>query len=298
MSIQWIQQAINYMELHMCEDIHYEDVARHVHMSNYNFHRTFSFVTGMTANEYIRSRRLTLAAQELQTTDISVIDAAFKYGYESPESFSKAFSRFHGSTPKQAKLNGARLHLFNPLLIKIILEGGSVMDYRMEHKKQQQFVAMVRDFPNEIINDDDDHSVSDFWAECYKKDLIEPMRQLRADGKKDLYGLCSPARDNETHFKYGIGVFIDEDTDRTGVQRLLEKGYSMWKTEPADYAVFQCMGTDGDCIGETWSKFYKEFLPQTGYEQTDETDYEIYYEKGESGLFCELWIPVGRAGSV
>ncbi|MDE6989072.1 MAG: AraC family transcriptional regulator, partial [Lachnospiraceae bacterium] len=286
MSIQWIQQAINYMELHMCEDIHYEEVARHVHMSNYNFHRTFSFVTGMTANEYIRSRRLTLAAQELQTTDISVIDAAFKYGYESPESFSKAFSRFHGSTPKQAKLNGARLHLFNPLLIKIILEGGSVMDYRMEHKKQQQFVAMVRDFPNEIINDDDDHSVSDFWAECYKKDLIEPMRQLRADGKKDLYGLCSPARDNETHFKYGIGVFIDEDTDRTGVQRLLEKGYSMWKTEPADYAVFKCMGTDGDCIGETWSKFYKEFLPQTGYEQTDETDYEIYYEKGESGLFC------------
>lgn len=298
MSIQWIQQAINYMELHMCEDIHYEEVARHVHMSNYNFHRTFSFVTGMTANEYIRSRRLTLAAQELQTTDISVIDAAFKYGYESPESFSKAFSRFHGSTPKQAKLNGARLHLFNPLLIKIILEGGSVMDYRMEHKKQQQFVAMVRDFPNEIINDDDDHSVSDFWAECYKKDLIEPMRQLRADGKKDLYGLCSPARDNETHFKYGIGVFIDEDTDRTGVQRLLEKGYSMWKTEPADYAVFKCMGTDGDCIGETWSKFYKEFLPQTGYEQTDETDYEIYYEKGESGLFCELWIPVGRTGSV
>lgn len=298
MSIQWIQQAINYMELHMCEDIHYEDVARHVHMSNYNFHRTFSFVTGMTANEYIRSRRLTLAAQELQTTDISVIDAAFKYGYESPESFSKAFSRFHGSTPKQAKLNGARLHLFNPLLIKITLEGGSVMDYRMEHKKQQQFVAMVRDFPNEIINDDDDHSVSDFWAECYKKDLIEPMRQLRADGKKDLYGLCSPARDNETHFKYGIGVFIDEDTDRTGVQRLLEKGYSMWKTEPADYAVFKCMGTDGDCIGETWSKFYKEFLPQTGYEQTDETDYEIYYEKGESGLFCELWIPVGRTASV
>lgn len=298
MSIQWIQQAINYMELHMCEDIHYEDVARHVHMSNYNFHRTFSFVTGMTANEYIRSRRLTLAAQELQTTDISVIDAAFKYGYESPESFSKAFSRFHGSTPKQAKLNGARLHLFNPLLIKIILEGGSVMDYRMEHKKQQQFVAMVRDFPNEIINDDDDHSVSDFWAECYKRDLIEPMRQLRADGKKDLYGLCSPARDNETHFKYGIGVFIDEDTDRTGVQRLLEKGYSMWKTEPADYAVFKCMGTDGDCISETWSKFYKEFLPQTGYEQTDETDYEIYYEKGESGLFCELWIPVGRTASV
>lgn len=91
-------------------------------MSGYQFHRTFSFITGMTTNEYIRKRRLTLAAQELQTTDISVIDAAYKYGYESPEGFSKAFSRFHGSTPKQAKKKGATLHLFNPLVIKIILE--------------------------------------------------------------------------------------------------------------------------------------------------------------------------------
>ncbi len=294
MSLQWIQQAINYMEQHICEDIHYDDVAKHVHMSNYNFHRTFSLVVGMTANEYIRSRRLTLAAQELQTTDLSVIDAALKYGYESPESFSKAFSRFHGSSPKQAKQNGARLHLFNPLVIKITLEGGSIMEYRMEHRKQQQFIARVMAFPSEIINDDNDHSISDFWAACYDKNLIVPMQQLRAEGKKDLYGLCGPTRENETHFNCGIGVLVDEDTDMEGVQRLLEDGYVMWQTEPADYAVFQCMGTDGDCISETWGKFYKEFLTQTSYEQTEDTDYELYYEKGESGLFCELWIPVRK----
>ena len=99
MSIQHIQQAICYMEQHICEPIQYADVAESVHMSNYNFHRTFSFIVGMTAMEYIRKRRLTLAAQELQDTDISVLDAAYKYGYEPPESFSKAFSRFHGSTP-------------------------------------------------------------------------------------------------------------------------------------------------------------------------------------------------------
>ena len=79
-SIQYIQQAINYMEEHIYEDINYAKVAESVHMSNYNFHRTFSFIVGMTANEYIRKRRLTLAAQELQSTDLSVIDAAFKYG--------------------------------------------------------------------------------------------------------------------------------------------------------------------------------------------------------------------------
>ena len=294
MSIQYIQQAILYMEEHIYENINYADVAKSVHMSSYNFHRTFSFIVGMTANEYIRKRRLTLAARDLQTTDISVIDAAYKYGYESPESFSKAFSRFHGSTPKQAKRKGAKLHLFNPLGIKIILEGGSIMDYRVEHRDHQQFIALAKSFPNEIINDDNDHSIPDFWTECFKKNLIEPMKLLRAEGKRDLYGLCSPVKDSEMHFSYGIGVLIDENTDVSRLDEFIKSGYSIWKTEPIDYAVFKCFGSDGNCLGEMWSKFYKEFVPQTGYTQTDDTDYEIYYENSEKNLFCELWIPIKK----
>ena len=294
MSIHLMQQAVCYMEEHIYEDITYADVAKSVHMSSYNFHRTFSFIAGMTANEYMRNRRLTLAAQELQTTDISVIDVAYKYGYESPESFSKAFSRFHGSTPKQAKKKGANLHLFNPLVIKITLEGGSIMDYRMEHKEGQQFLALVRAFPNEISSDDNDHSIPDFWTECSERNLIEPMQALRPEGKRDLYGLCSPLKDSETHFNYGIGIMLDEDTDQKELERFIKNGYSIWKTEAVDYAVFKCFGPDGNCLGETWSKFFKEFSPQTGYMQTDDTDYEIYFENGERGLFCELWVPVKK----
>lgn len=292
MSIQLMQQAICYMEEHIYEEISYAEVAKSVHMSSYNFHRTFSFIVGMTANEYIRKRRLTLAARELQTTGLSVTDAAYKYGYESPESFSKAFTRFHGATPKQAKRKGTKLHLFNPLVIKITLEGGSVMDYRIEHRESQRFIALVRAFPNEISNDENDHSIPDFWTECHEKNLVEAIRSLRAEGKRDLYGLCSPVRDSETHFNYGIGIVIDEDTDVTDLEQFTKSGYTLWETEPADYAVFKCFGSDGDCLGEMWSKFFKEFVPQTGYMQTDGTDYEIYFEKGESGLFCELWIPV------
>ena len=292
MSIQLIQQAICYMEEHICENISYAEVAKSVQMSSYNFHRTFSFIVGMTANEYMRKRRLTLAAKELQTTAISVIDAAYKYGYESPESFSKDFSRFHGSTPKQAKQKGTKLHLFNPLLIKIIVEGGSIMDYRIEHKESQKFIALVKAFPNEIINDDNAHNIPDFWAECYEKDLIEPMKLLRVKGKRDLFGLCSPVKDGENHFNYGIGIMLDEDTEISKLEHFTKNGYLIWKTEPADYAVFKCFGSDGDCLAETWSKFFKEFIPQTGYTQTEDTDYEIYFEDGENGLFCELWIPV------
>ena len=264
MSIQLIQQAICYMEEHICENISYAEVAKSVQMSSYNFHRTFSFIVGMTANEYMRKRRLTLAAKELQTTAISVIDAAYKYGYESPESFSKAFSRFHGSTPKQAKQKGTKLHLFNPLLIKIIVEGGSIMDYRIEHKESQKFIALVKAFPNEIINDDNAHNIPDFWAECYEKDLIEPMKLLRVKGKRDLFGLCSPVKDGENHFNYGIGIMLDEDTEISKLEHFTKNGYLIWKTEPADYAVFKCFGSDGDCLAETWSKFFKEFIPQTG----------------------------------
>lgn len=143
-------------------------------MSGYNFHRTFSFMAGMTANEYIRNRRLSLAGQDLLATGQKVIDAAYKYGYDSPESFSKAFTRFHGVSPKMARIKGTQLRLFNPLVIKITLEGGLVMDYRMEEMKSQKFIALVREFSNEIINDEENHEIPDFWTECYGKKLVEP----------------------------------------------------------------------------------------------------------------------------
>ena len=87
------------------------------------------------------------------------------------------------------------------------------------------------------------------------------MKQLRAAGKRDLYGLRSPVRDSETYFRYGIVVRLDEHTDSSQLGYFLEKGYSIWETEPADYAVFSCYGADGGCLGEAWSRFFKEFVP-------------------------------------
>lgn len=296
--MEWIRQlqdAVNFIEEHLLEKINYENVAKSVYMSSYSFHRTFSLMTGMTANEYIRSRRLSLAAQELRSTDISVLDAALKYGYETPESFSKAFSKFHGATPKQAKLKGTPLRMFNPLVIKITMEGGTVMDYRIVETEKQRFVALVRSFPNEIINDESDHSIPDFWEECHAKNLVEQIRSLRPEGKRDLYGLCSPKVDENENFEYGIGVLLDGDTAQFDEAELIARGYRIWEVGPAEYAVFKCIGDDGECIGEAWSRFFKEFLPQSGYTQTELTDYEIYFECGEAGVFCELWIPVAKA---
>lgn len=130
----------------------------------------------------------------------------------------------------------------------------------------------------------------------HQKLLVEPLRDLRPEGRRDLYGLCSPKIDQNKCFDYGIGVIIDEETSIADQNALISQGYRVWETEPAEYAVFPCIGTDGDCIAQAWSRFYKEFLPQSGYVQTELTDYEIYYENREENLFCELWIPVERPG--
>ncbi len=295
--MEWLaamQQAITYMEEHLMEEVNYEDVARHVHTSSYEFHRAFSFLSGMTANTYIRNRRLSLAGREIVETDAKITDIALKYGYETPESFTKAFTRFHGVAPKFAREESAKLVLFNPLVMKITVEGGKSMDYRIVQTKEQKFIALVRSFKNEIINDEENHEIPDFWGECHEKNLVEPIRSLRLEGKRDLYGLCSPTKEGKDTFEYGIGVLIDEETQDFDVQAMEEAGYCIWDVKPGTYVVFDCVGEDGDCIGDTWAKFYKEFLPQMGYDAKESTDYEIYYEKGREGLFCELWIPVSK----
>ena len=295
--MQWIaamQLAITYMEAHLLENINYEDVAQTVHTSSYEFHRAFSFLTGMTANTYIRNRRLSLAARELLETDEKITDIAIKYGYDTPESFTKAFTRFHGVAPKFAREESGKLTLFNPLVIKITVEGGKSMDYRIVQTKRQKFLAVVERFPNDIINDPNNHDVPDFWEACQQKDRINPLLALRRDGRRDLYGLCSPAKENEDTFEYGIGILLDADTAAFDPATWQEAGYRIWDVAPGTYVVFDCMGEDGDCISDTWAKFYQEFLPQMGYEALAQTDYEVYPQNKTDGLFCQLWIPVQK----
>ena len=295
--MEWItamQQAITYMEEHLLEDVNYEDVAKQIYISNYEFHRAFSFLTGMTANAYIRSRRLSLAAREIVETDASITEIALKYGYDTPEGFTKAFTRFHGIAPKFARDGAAKLKLFNPLVIKISVEGGKTMDYKIVQTKAQKFIALVRSFKNEIINDDENHEIPDFWAECNEKQMLGPLYMLRPDGKRDLYGLCTPTCEGSETFEYGIGIIADEDTAQYDEEELKKAGFRIWDVKPGTYVVFECIGDDGDCISDTWAKFYKEFLPQMGYEAEEETDYEKYFDQGREGLFCELWIPIKK----
>jgi len=119
-----IRKAIDYIEDNILNDINYEEIAKQIYSSSFHFHRAFSMITGITIGEYIRNRKLSLAGQELFITKAKVIDIALKYGYESPESFTKAFARFHGISPSEARISNANLKFFNPLIINFNLKGG------------------------------------------------------------------------------------------------------------------------------------------------------------------------------
>ena len=284
-----IQKAITYIEDHLLEELNYEDIAKELNTSSYEFHRTFSFLTGLTVNTYIRNRRLSLAGIEVIESNAKITDIAFKYGYETPESFTKAFTRFHGYSPKYVRENPVKLSLFNPLVIKLYMEGGNFMNYKIVQTKKQKFLSIVRSFSNDIINDESNHDIPDFWTECGDNKTIDKLLSLRKEGQKDLYGLCTPSIEGSTTFNYGIGILLDEETLPCDDER-----FTIWNVEEGTYVVFDCIGDDGDCISETWAKFYKEFLPQTGYKASEATDYEIYFEKGQDGVFCELWIPIKK----
>ena len=147
--MDWItgmQKAIDYIEANLTEEIDYEKVATESFSSSYHFQRVFSILCGYTLGEYIRLRRLSLAGAELANDKEKVIDIALKYGYNSPDSFAKAFQKFHGITPSQARADGSKLKSFSRLSIKISLEGGSIMNYRIETKPQFTLLGYKKRF--------------------------------------------------------------------------------------------------------------------------------------------------------
>jgi AraC family transcriptional regulator len=282
--IKSLQQGIRYMENHLLDPITYQDVAKHLHLSNYHFHKTFSLVTGLTVGEYLRNRRLSLAGEELAMSTEKVLNVALKYGYETPESFTKAFTRFHGVSPRVLRDTGGELKQFNPLLIKISIEGGRAMDYRLEKREGFQLLTKVREFSNDNSFETDNNEIAKFWEESQQDGTFKTLHQNSLKG--DMYGVCGPIAKESDRFRYGIGVL--------GGSKEVPAGFEIWEVEPTLWAVFKCIGEDPGCIGKTWERIFKEFLPGSEYQMLEQTDFELYSDDLDEGCFCEIWIPVEK----
>ena len=169
--IEGFQESIDFMERNLTDELDIEEIAGKAALSPFYYQRIFGALCGMTVGEYIRARRMTLAAQELNRKDVKVIDVAVKYGYDSPDSFTKTFQKFHGITPSQAREPGAQLRSFAPLHIKITMEGGSMLEYSIVEKAPFTIIGVKRPFNSETSYQE----IPKFWDEWMAQGEKRPI---------------------------------------------------------------------------------------------------------------------------
>ena len=252
--IMGFQDSIDYIEKNLTEALDVDRIAEKAALSSFYYQRIFGALCGMTVGEYIRLRRMTLAAQDLAVSDSKVIDVAVKYGYDSPDSFAKAFQRFHGITPSQAREPGASLRSLAPLHIKITLEGGSMLDYRIVEKAPFTIVGIKRRFNTETSYQE----IPKFWNE-WTSDM---------KGLKGMFGVCLDMDGKE--FDYWIADL-----------------YAPWEDTPEDceihqipgglWAEFVCRGPLPDSLQSVNTKIWTQWLPSLqGYSLAGNYSLEVY----------------------
>lgn len=283
--ITGIQNAISYIENHLTEEIDYDKAAAEAACSSFYFQRIFSILCDISLSEYIRNRRLTLAGNELNASNAKVIDIALKYGYESPESFARAFFKFHGITPSEAKKNGSKLKSFSRLSVKITLSGGSVMDYKIVEKEAFEIIEKVE--AHSIENETNSKSIPDFWSRSHNDGTVKTLFENATDNTF-IFGVCyGNNSDSEKTFNYSIGAICDENI-------IVPKGFRKNTIPARTWAIFECKGAMPKAIQDMWHKITAEFFPISGYQPTCEMDIEAYTEgdMGSENYRSEIWIPV------
>ncbi|WP_377521147.1 GyrI-like domain-containing protein [Priestia megaterium] len=281
-----MNRALHYIEENLTNDIDFREVARLALCSEYHFKRMFSFLAGITLSEYIRRRRLTLAAFELKDSNIKVINAAIKYNYSSPDSFTRAFQNLHGITPSEAKKNGSSLKAFPKMTFQLSIKGGNEMNYRIEEKEAFHIVGIKERVP--IIF----HGVNPKIAAMWESLNDETVRKLKELSNVTPLGLLSASlnfsegrMEEKGQLDHYIGVATTKDCPDDLVQ--LEVPVGIW-------AVFEAVGPFPETLQNVWGRIYSEWFPSSNYEQVEGP--EILWNEHKnvtSPTFkSEIWIPV------
>jgi len=281
-----LNRAMDYIEEHIYDDMALADISSATSYSAYHFCRLFYYIAGMPLSEYVRKRKLSLAAMDLQSGHYKIISLAVKYGYDSADSFARAFVKQHGVTPSAARNHGVALKLFPPMSFQIKIEGVQGMNWRIEQKEAFEVVGVGRRFKN-----DETDTIPGFWDEKFRDGSLEKLKKLV--GRSDYIGVCGHIDDVNGDFLYMIGLLSEKKPDADI--------FSVIKAPAATWAIFRSeefiVNKYGAEIPKLFQSAYKEWLPSSGYEKAEGRDGEIYdmeiYGVADSGkYFEEVWLSV------
>jgi AraC family transcriptional regulator len=281
-----INGALKYIEENLTEEIDFKEVARRALCSEYHFKRMFSFLAGISLSEYIRRRRLTLAAFDLRDSSLKVIDIAVKYGYNSPDSFARAFQNFHGITPSEARINGHSLKAFPPMTFQLSIKGGNEMNYRIVEKEAFHIVGIMKRVP--IVFNGVNPDIAAMWQSLN----MDTIHQLKSLSNVEPLGLLSAS----THFSEGRMEEKGELDHYIGVATTNECPENLTKlVVPAStWAVFEAVGPFPETLQDVWGRIYSEWFPSSNYEQMagPEILWNEHKDMSSPTFRSEIWIPV------
>ncbi|MGE6595095.1 AraC family transcriptional regulator [Bacillus proteolyticus] len=285
-SLKNMNAAMQYIEDNLTDEIDFKEVARLALCSEYHFKRMFSFLAGISLSDYIRCRRLTLAAFELKNSNIKVIDVAIKYGYNSPDSFARAFQNLHGITPSEARSTSHSLKAYSPMTFQLSIQGGNEMNYRIEEKDSFRIIGITKRVP--IIFNGVNEEIATMWKSLNPQSIqtLKMLSNVEPNGIISASTNFSEGRMEEKgELDHYIGVATTKDCPEQFKQ--LEVAASTW-------AIFEAVGPFPDALQNVWGRIYSEWFPSSNYELAEgpEILWNESKEMSSPNFRGEIWVPV------
>jgi AraC family transcriptional regulator len=280
-----MNRALAYIEAHLDGDIDLKEVERLALCSQYHFRRMFAALAGISLSEYIRRRRLTLAAFELADPAVRVLDAAVKYGYSSADAFSRAFQALHGVTPSEARRRGQPLKAYPPLTFQLTVQGGSEMNYRIEEKGPFTIAGLIRRVP--LIYEGANPYIDAMW-QSLDQETIAALKALSNTAPAGLISAStnfSESRAEGDELDHYIGVATTRD---------VPSHFARLEVPATTWAVFTAIGPFPQTLQNIWARIYAEWFPSSAYEQAPgpELLWNADKDTTSSTFHSEIWIPV------
>lgn len=282
--MEWLDRmndALAYLEGNLAGEIEMSEIARLACCSAYHFQRLFSYIAGVPLAEYIRRRRMTLAAFDLQN-GARVVDVAFRYGYDSPTSFNRAFQSVHGIAPSKAQGQGVTLHAFPPISFQMTIKGVSKMEYRIEQKDAIRIVgarrAITMDFEQSF------REVPQFWAEAAQDGTVERVAALCEGDPAGIWGVSTCNGEKQQNYYYIAAVS----------QQPVPEGMFEFTIPKCTWAIFPGEGPMPNSIQDIQKRIVTEWLPSSAYEWTQAPDIEVYLEPNPAKARFEVWLPIAK----